>query len=97
MSPTTRTADVTVYPARTKDPAPIAVISDQTAAPSGECIDKHGTLYVANQPPSGRGWVSEYPLGKTSASKVITNGMNSPAFCAIDSEGNLWVTNIGGP
>jgi hypothetical protein len=89
--------DVTVYPARAKDPAPIAVISDQTAAPSGDCIDSHGTLYVANQPPSGRGWVSEYPLGKTSASKVITNGMNTPAFCAIDSKGNLWVTNIGGP
>jgi hypothetical protein len=89
--------DVTVYPARAKHPAPIAVISNNVSSPAGDCIDSHGTLYVANEPPSGPGWVSEYSLGKTNAMKIITNGISTPAFCAIDASGNLWVTNIGGP
>ena len=90
-------ADVTVYPARAKNPVPITVISNSISAPSGDCIDSHGTLYVTNQPPTGPGWVSEYSLGKTNAMKIITNGISTPAFCAIDRSGNLWVTNIGGP
>jgi serine/threonine protein kinase, bacterial len=93
----TEHADVTVYAARTKNPGPIAVISNNISAPSGDCIDGHGTLYVTNQPPSGPGWVSEYSLGKTTAAKIITDGISTPAFCAIDRSGNLWVTNIGGP
>jgi sugar lactone lactonase YvrE len=43
------------------------------------------------------GWVAEYPAGKTKPSKIITKGIATPAFCAIDSKGNLWVTNISGP
>ncbi|HVR45247.1 MAG TPA: hypothetical protein VMT95_01210 [Candidatus Binatia bacterium] len=89
--------NLTVYHARAKNPAPIAVISDSLGAPSGDCLDSHGTLYVANQPASSSGWVSEYALGKTKASSVITNGIKTPSFCAIDGNGNLWVTNIGGP
>lgn len=89
--------NVTVYPANAKDPAPIATISDGLNSPNGDCLDRQGTLYVTNDPASGPGWVSEYPLGKTTRSKVITNGMSTPAFCANDSKGNLWVTNIGGP
>ena len=88
--------DVTVYPARAKNPAPIAVISNSISAPSGDCIDSHGTLYVTNQPPSGPGWVSEYSLGKTNAIRTITDGINTPAFWQFDASGNLWVTNIGG-
>jgi hypothetical protein len=78
-----------------KHPAPLASISDGIDTPSGACIDGQGTLYVTNQPPSGPGWISEYPLGKTAPPKVIKNGVNTPAFCAIDAKGNLWVTNIG--
>lgn len=89
--------NVVVYPARAKNPAPLAVISNNIAAPSGDCIDSHGTLYVTNQPPNGTGWVSEYSLGKTKASALIRSGINAPAFCAIDRKDNLWVTNIGGP
>lgn len=86
---------VTVYRADTKDPAPLAMISEGLDIPVGACIDGKGTLYVTNEPPSG-GWVSEYPLGKTTPSMVITDGMNEPAYCAIDGKGNLWVTNYGG-
>ncbi len=78
-----------------KDPSPIATISDDLDAPTGDCIDGDGTLYVVNEPP-GLGWVAEFPAGKTEASKIVKKGINTPAFCAIDSNGDLWVTNIGG-
>jgi hypothetical protein len=89
--------DVTVYHARAKAPVPIATITAGLHAPSGDCLDSKGTLYVANQPPSDLGWIAEYPSGRTKPSLRITDGINTPAFCAIDGSGNLWVTNIGGP
>jgi hypothetical protein len=89
--------NVTVYRANDKDPAPIATISDRLDFPAGDCQDSHGTLYVTNEPAGSGGWISEYPLGKTTASEVITNGISTAGFCAVDSEDNLWVTNVGGP
>jgi sugar lactone lactonase YvrE len=89
--------DVRVYRATAKDPTPLVTISDGIDTPSGVCIDGQGTLYVTNQPASGPGWISEYPLGKTAPSKTVTDGVSAPAFCAIDAKGNLWVTNLGGP
>jgi serine/threonine-protein kinase len=89
--------NVRVYRAKAKDPAPLATISDGVNIPLGACIDRHGTLYVTNEPPSGTGWVSEYALGTTTPSQIITAGVNTPGFCAIDADGNLWVANIGGP
>jgi hypothetical protein len=86
--------EIKIYHAGAKDPSPIEVISSDLDTPFGDCLDSQGTLYVANEP-AGAGWVSEYPAGKAKASKVITKGINTPAFCAIDSKGNLWVTNIG--
>ncbi len=65
--------------------------------PGGACIDGQGTLYVANEPASGGGWVSEYPLGKTTPSTIIRDGINEPGYCAIDAKGNLWVSNVYGP
>jgi sugar lactone lactonase YvrE len=88
--------DVTVYQAKANDPLPLATISDGLLNPSGACIDGEGTLYVTNEPASG-GWVSEYPLGKTTPSRMITDGINEPGYCAIDANGNLWVSNIYGP
>ena len=76
--------DVTVYRAKSKDPAPLATISEGLDVPFGACIDGEGTLYVTNEPPSA-GWVSEYPLGKTVPSRIITDGMREPAFCTIDA------------
>jgi sugar lactone lactonase YvrE len=89
--------NVRVYRAKAKDPTPLATISDGVNIPIGACIDGNGTLYVTNEPASGPGWVSEYPVGKTTPSRIITNGVNTPGFCAIDADGNLWVANIGGP
>jgi sugar lactone lactonase YvrE len=87
--------DVTVYRAKAKDPAPLATISEGLTIPYGGCIDGQGTLYVTNGTTS-RGWVSEYPLGKTARSRIITDGIHEPAYCAIDAKGNLWVANYDG-
>jgi sugar lactone lactonase YvrE len=86
---------VTIYDAKADNPSPIAVINEDVAQANGDCVDAHGTLYVASEPESGPGWISEYALGETKPLRVITNGINTPAFCAIDRRGNLWVTNIG--
>ena len=85
--------DVTVYPAKAKDPSPIETISDGLNQPGGLCLDGQGTLYVVDE----SGWVAEYPAGKKKPSRIITDGINVPSFCAIDGDGNLWVTNSYGP
>ena len=89
--------NVRVYRAKAKDPAPLATISDGVDIAVGACIDGHGTLYVTNEPITGLGWVSEYPLGKTKPSEIITDGVKEPGSCAIDADGNLWIANIYGP
>lgn len=86
---------VNVYHAGARNPVPVATISDGLDFPTGDCIDGQGTLYVTNQPVSNGGWISEYPLGKTKASAFIRDGIIDAAYCAIDADGNLWVTNIG--
>jgi len=88
---------VLVFNARAKDPAAKRRITDSLNSTPGDCIDSTGTLYVTNQPPSGPGWVSEYLPGRSHPSRIITKGMHSPTFCAIDAGGNLWITNISGP
>jgi hypothetical protein len=88
---------VTIYDAKMNTPIPIAIINADIFQPGGDCIDAAGTLYVANNTGSSTGWVSEYALGKTKPLRLITKGISSPAFCAIDDGGNLWVTNSGGP
>lgn len=86
---------VTIYDAKANNSNPIAVINEDVAQANGDCLDAHGTLYVASEPESGLGWISEYALGETKPLREITNGINTPVFCAIDRQGNLWVTNIG--
>ena len=86
---------VEVYDAQGKEPKLLAHITKDLAGPEGACVDRDGTLYVANEPGDGPGWISEYALGQTKPLRIITKGINTPAFCAIDASGNLWVTNIG--
>jgi sugar lactone lactonase YvrE len=88
---------VTIYDPKTNDPSTIAVITKSLLEPEWDCIDGDGTLYVANDPGSGLGWVSEYALSKTKPLRLITEGINIPGGCAVDDQGNLWVTNFGGP
>ncbi|MGA8795658.1 MAG: hypothetical protein WB526_01155 [Candidatus Cybelea sp.] len=87
---------VTIYEANANNPKPIATISKDIDFARGTCIDGDGTLYVANEPDSGTGWVSEYAFGQTKPLRVITKGIDFPGYCAIDALGNLWVTNAFG-
>ena len=87
--------EVDVYDAQGKEPKLLAHITKDLVDPAGDCVDRDGTLYVANEPVDGPGWISEYALGQTKPLRIITKGINTPAFCAIDASGNLWVTNIG--
>jgi DNA-binding beta-propeller fold protein YncE len=80
---------VLVYDARAKNPEPKESITIGVNEPSRDCFDGAGTLYVTNY----AGWVSEYPRGKRRPSRIIRRGMGNPAFCSIDSGGNLWVTD----
>ena len=59
-------APLTIYPADSRNPKPIATISKGIDNSRGTCIDSDGTLYVTNFA-SGTGWVSEYALGQTKA------------------------------
>ena len=86
---------VNVFRAAGKDRSSLVTITDGVEDPTGVCIDSVGTLYVTNDPNSGPGWISEYPLGKTAPTTTITDGISTPAFCAIDGKGNFWVANIG--
>ena len=80
---------VLVYDTSEKNPSPERHITIGLLEPSGDCIDGNGTLYVVND----GGWISEYPAGRNRPSKIIKSGLGEPAFCAIDSAGNLWVTD----
>jgi hypothetical protein len=83
---------IKVYDLRKADPKPLVDITNGVSQPQSVCIDHRRTLYVVN----GTGSISEYKLGSTSPSKMITQGLNEPAFCAIDAHDSLWITNVGG-
>lgn len=87
---------VQVYPAKAKNPSPLATITDGVDSPEDVCIDASGNLYVANAPVTGSGWISVYATGQTKPFEAITEGINGPAACAIDAKGNLWVSNFNG-
>lgn len=86
---------VQVYPAKAKNPSPMATLTDGIDSPEDVCIDATGNVYVANAPAAGLGWISVYAAGQTKPSELIIKGINTPAACAIDAVGNLWVTNFG--
>jgi YVTN family beta-propeller protein len=85
------TDSVEVYDSKTNEQ--IATITVGVQSPEGVCLDKDLTLYVVNENLP----LAEYKAGQTSPFQEITQGLDYPAFCAIDSSGNLWVTNALSP
>jgi hypothetical protein len=77
-----------------KNPAPIASIHAAHGCPYGLAADKKGTIYVADNCPSGSflGDIEEYPKGSTTLKTTITNGISDPLGIAIDKSGTLYVT-----
>ncbi len=58
-------------------------------------VDAQGTIYVANAQvnEAGAGSVTEYPRGATSPSRTLTSGLNTSTGVAVDSTGNVYVSN----
>ena len=73
------------------NPAPIATIHVSAGCPYGLVTDKHGTLYVADNC-SGND-VEEFAKGSTTLKTKITTGISNPLGLAMDTSGNLYVSN----
>jgi sugar lactone lactonase YvrE len=86
---------IEIYDANAKDPSPIGSITDDLFEPVDACVDAKGTVYATNEGPTGKSWVSEYPVGQGKPSALITKGISSPNNCTIDAKGDLWVANLG--
>ncbi|HLY03092.1 MAG TPA: hypothetical protein VKR56_11445 [Candidatus Cybelea sp.] len=84
---------IDVYDAGKYDAGPVAEITAGVDDPVGLCIGADGVLYVANNSSNS---ISEYEPGKTTPFQTITDGLDFPEYCALDSRGNLWVTNLAG-
>ncbi|MGC1334375.1 MAG: hypothetical protein WA812_03245 [Candidatus Cybelea sp.] len=64
-------------------------------APNGECVDKAGDVFVANEDESQ---ILEYAHGGTSPIETLSDPGQYPVGCSVDpTTGNLAVTNIDTP
>lgn len=82
-----RSREIVIFPEKGRLQPPIGTITDGIVNPYGLYVDKHGTLYVANQ----FGNVVAYPKGSTSPSATYTQGLGRPLYPIVDSHGNLFV------
>jgi|GEM_PF-395026 len=82
--------EVLIFPQGPRNPAPIGKITDGVESAYGLCIDRYGSLYVANQYSNT---VTVYPLGSTEPSQTYSEDLDRPLYPAVDSNQNLWVTN----
>ena len=60
----------------------------------GITLDASGNLYVANK---DGGDITIYAAGATEPTSVLSQGLNQPFCAAVDSQGDVYVTNNGGP
>jgi hypothetical protein len=87
--------EVRLYPAYTKNPTQSGTITQGIDLPINAAVDKHGTLYVAN---NGNSTVTEYPLGQTTPSVTLSSQLVYPNGIAVDEKGTVYVTsgaNVG--
>ncbi|MBV8435383.1 MAG: hypothetical protein JO029_13980 [Candidatus Eremiobacteraeota bacterium] len=78
-------------------------ISDGINAPRGMAFDGNGNVYVANGGGSSsssssgsNGSVSVYVAHGSEQVRTITRGINEPDAVAVDSNGTVYVANLGG-
>lgn len=81
---------VWIFPAGGTNPNPVGSITNGIVGPQGLAVDAAGKLYVAN---SGNDTVTIYPPGSSSPSLTLHQDLTTPAAVAVDSKGNVWVSN----
>ena len=60
---------------------------------NGICVDKAGNVWI---PDGSAQTITEYPHGSTSPGTVLTGIGQQPSWCAVDSNGTVYVGNIAG-
>jgi hypothetical protein len=71
---------IIIYPANKNNPAPVGMITDGIDGPEGVAIDRHGTLYVANNTGNT---VTEYPAGAASPSVTLSTSIVNPVAVSV--------------
>ena len=66
----------------------VGSITDGIHGPVGTCVDRDGTLYVAN---FANNTVSEYRKGATKPTSILSSGIDEPISTAVRSDGTLFV------
>jgi len=74
----------------------VQTITQGIDGPNHIALDSNGVLYVPNVYPLGAGTVSVYPPGQTTPSLILT-GLTYPIGAAVDSSGDVFVTNYNDP
>ncbi|MGA2758732.1 MAG: hypothetical protein ABSF08_00245 [Candidatus Cybelea sp.] len=90
-------ASVVIFPEKGNHQSPVGMITEGVNSPWGLYVDKHGTLYVANQGSyySGTSTVTEYPSGSKSPSVTFSQDLARPMYPIVDSSGDVFVSNAG--
>jgi len=89
--------NVVIFPEKGNHQSPVGMITAGVNDPWGLYVDKHGTLYVANQGNySSTSTVTAYPSGSTSPSLTFSQGLARPLYPIVDSSGDVFVSNAGG-
>jgi streptogramin lyase len=84
---------VWIFPASPKNPNPVGSITTGISEPQGLAVDASGNLYVAN---TGNATVTIYPPGGSTPSLTLSQDLPVPAAVAVDSKGDVWVSNEEG-
>jgi len=72
----------------------IGEITDGIQGPRDITLDGAGNLYVAN---TNGNTVTIYAPGATSPSLTLSQTLSGPVCATADAQGNVWVSNHGGP
>lgn len=83
---------IEVFPLR-RDQPQSGTITTGIDGPHGLWVDANNNLYVAN---SSNNTVTVYPLGSATPSVTYTQDLAAPQFPAVDSDGDLFVSNTNG-
>ncbi|MGA7357114.1 MAG: hypothetical protein WA431_05910 [Candidatus Cybelea sp.] len=79
---------VLIYFQNNTGAGPQGEITDGIDGPQGDAVDKHGTLYVANDVGNT---VTEYPKGATKPSVTLSTDIVKPLDVSVDSKGVVYV------